>query len=88
MHEHLFKHQQELEEPHLLKYAAKVGLDAARFEREMGEHLYAERVKDDFHHALYGGGVTGTPTLYVNNVRHDDSVNLEGMLVAVERALR
>ena len=31
-------------------------------------------------------GVNGTPTFYINGVRHDDSYELETLLAALERA--
>ena len=31
-------------------------------------------------------GVNGTPTFYINGVRHDDSYNTEVLLDALERA--
>jgi protein-disulfide isomerase len=31
-------------------------------------------------------GVNGTPTFYINGVRHDDSYDLDTMLAALERA--
>ena len=31
-------------------------------------------------------GVNGTPTFYINGVRHDDSYELETLLPALERA--
>jgi protein-disulfide isomerase len=86
MYDTLFKHQQALEDRDLQQYAGKIGLDAARFEREMDEHKYAPRIQQEFHEALYGGGITGTPTFYINEVRHNDTANLERMLAAIQRA--
>jgi protein-disulfide isomerase len=31
-------------------------------------------------------GVNGTPTFYINGVRHDDAYELETLLAALERA--
>jgi protein-disulfide isomerase len=31
-------------------------------------------------------GVNGTPTFYINGVRHDDSYGLDTMLAALEQA--
>lgn len=86
MHDYLFKHQQALEDTHLSHYARKLGLDAARFDREMAEHLYAAQIQEDYNRSLYGGGVSGTPTFYINDVRHNDTVDLNRMLAAIDRA--
>lgn len=87
MHECLFKNQHALDDEHLQMYATKIGLDTARFNREMKENLYAELVREDVHSGLYGGRVTGTPTFYINGVRHDDTPDLERMLAAIKRVL-
>lgn len=44
MHDYLFEHTQTLGNDALLQYAAQLGLDVDRFEREVAEHVYAERV--------------------------------------------
>jgi protein-disulfide isomerase len=87
MHDFLFKHQHALEDQHLSRYARKIGLDGARFDREMAEHLYAARIQENYKRSLYAGGITGTPTFYINNLRHNDSMNLERMMAAIKRAI-
>ena len=52
----------------------------------MSDGLYAVKVGEDFTAALYGGGVTGTPTLYLNGVRLSNIKNLEALLEAVTKA--
>jgi hypothetical protein len=43
------------------------------------------RVRDDFMSGVRSG-VNGTPTFYINGLRHDDSYELETMLAAIARA--
>src|SRR6266704_5583279 len=75
MHDFLYEHQATLGDPGVaLGYAKKLGLDTQRFEREIAQHTYQKRIKDDFMSGVRSG-VNGTPTFYVNGVRHDgDSV--------------
>ena len=39
MHDHLFEHQQALEDADLVRYAGELGIDVERFARELDEHL-------------------------------------------------
>ncbi len=85
MYDLLFRHQQALRDRDLLLHAEKIGLDRARFERDLAEHAHAERVRKD----LAGGGrggVAGTPTFFINGVRHDDSDDLATLSDALEEA--
>src|SRR6266516_4278617 len=86
MHDYLFEHQQALEDAHLLQYAVALQLDTDRFVREMTEHVYANRVREDFLSGVRSG-VNGTPTFFINGVRHDDSYELETLLAAIEGAM-
>ena len=86
MHDSLFEHQQALDDAHLVHYAAALQLDQEKFEREMTEHIYAPRVREDFLSGVRSG-VNGTPTFYINGVRHDDSYALETLLAAIEDAM-
>jgi len=86
MHDTLFENQQALDDVHLVRYAAALKLDVDRFERELAEHLYAKRVREDFLSGVRSG-VNGTPTFFINGVRHDDSYELETLLAAIEAAM-
>lgn len=70
MHDILFRHQAELDEEALLRYARKVGLDLERFQRDLGGREAELRIREDL---TSGGlsGVKGTPSLYVNGERYD-----------------
>ena len=51
----------------------------------MAEHVHAERIHEDFMSGVRSG-VNGTPTFYINHVRHDDSYDADTLLDALERA--
>ena len=81
MHDTLFENQRRLRDRDLRDYAEKLGLDVELFDQELAEHVHAARVRDDF-----VNGVNGTPTFYINGVRHDDSYEVDTLLAALEQA--
>jgi protein-disulfide isomerase len=85
MHDLLYERQRHLTDPDLHAYAEELGLDAERFDKEMTEHVHEPRVHEDFMSGVRSG-VNGTPTFYVNGVRHDDSYEPDVLLAALERA--
>jgi protein-disulfide isomerase len=84
MHDLLYEHQSRLEDQDLRGYAEGLGLDVERFDRELADHVHAARVRDDFMSGVRSG-VNGTPTFYVNGVRHDDSYDRDTLLAALQR---
>jgi len=70
MHDMLFGNQQALESGDLVLYAAKIGIDAQRFERELAVGVYARKVRDDFRGGIRGGA-NGMPTFCINRFRYD-----------------
>lgn len=85
IHDYQFEHQQELAKDSVLQYAAQLELDTERFEREIAEHVYAEQVCEDFQSSV-SSGVNGTPTFFINSVRHNGAWNLEMLLAAIGSA--
>ena len=85
MHDALYEHQRALDDAHLRRQAAALGLDEGRFDRDLSGHAYAGRVRED---VLSGArsGVNGTPTFFINGRRHDGSYDLETLLAALEDA--
>jgi protein-disulfide isomerase len=87
MHDWLFTHQDELDPPHLVVGVDRVGLPAEEVGQELNAHVYRDRVQRDF----VGGvrsGVNGTPTFFVNGIRHDQGYQLPSLLAAVDAAAR
>ena len=87
MHEYLFEHQKQLKELDLRRYATELGLDADRFERDRRSPEVAHRIERD----LASGersGVEGTPTFYVNGVRHDGSYELDSLREAIVASMQ
>jgi protein-disulfide isomerase len=84
MHDVLFENQTRLADADLRRYADRVGLDLERFDADMAQHAYAERVREDFMGGVRSG-VNGTPTFYVNGARHDDAYDVETLVRALQR---
>jgi len=85
MHDLLYEDQKHLLDRDLHTYAEQLGLDAELFDKELAEHVHADRVHEDFMSGVRSG-VNGTPTFYTNGKRHDDSYDAETLLAALEQA--
>lgn len=86
MYELLFANQHHLKEKHLLDYASQIGLDLPRYQNEMKDHVYLQRVQEH----MQGGrrlGVRSTPAFYVNGVFTDVSFGLQHLREAIDRVL-
>lgn len=86
MHDYLLEHQLALEEVNLLEYAAELELDVERFERDLKEHTYADKVREDFKSGVRSG-VNGTPTFFINGSRYDGPWDVESLIEAIEKPL-
>src|SRR5580692_6145331 len=80
MHDLLFENQEALDDENLAEYAATLGLDAARLIEEVLTGVHTARVREDFRSGARGG-VNGTPTLFINGVRHEGG--LDALLAAL-----
>jgi protein-disulfide isomerase len=80
MHELLFHHQQALEDDDLRGYAAELGLDVARFERDSRGEAALERVRRDVRSGAASGEVRGTPTLFIDGVLHRAGYDVASLL--------
>jgi protein-disulfide isomerase len=85
MHAALFEHQDALGDDHLVTYASDIGLDAARFRRDLQTHAHAGRVREDIDSGLESG-VRGTPTFFIQEVRYDGLLGVSQLLTAIEAA--
>jgi protein-disulfide isomerase len=85
MHDLLYENQKRLDDTDLHGYAQQLGLDVGAFDQDLAGHALAERVREDFMSGVRSG-VNGTPTFYINGLRHDGGYELESLLGALERA--
>ena len=82
MHDVLFETRQ-LGPRELLAHASALDLDVERFAAELNAHTHRPRVREDFLSGVRGG-VNGTPTFFVNGIRHNGSWDLDSLLSALD----
>jgi hypothetical protein len=78
MHDALFANQDHLEVKHLRRYAEQLQLDMARYDAEMGDEVYLQRIRDH----LEGGrrsNLMSTRGFFVNGVIVDVSFGLRAL---------
>ncbi len=87
MHDLLFDSQPHLKLPQLRSYADRLQLDMPRYDLEMDDHVYLQRVRE---HMQSGreSGVRATPTFFVDGKVKDVSFGMRSLFDAVEAALR
>ncbi len=85
MHDILLEHQGELKFRQLRGYARRLGLDLERFDTDLHESSHASRIEEDVDSADLSG-VTGTPTFFINERRHDGAYDIEALSAAVRAA--
>ena len=79
MHDLLFEHQEDLALENLYQYAEAAGLDLPEFKNDLHGRVHASRVLHDVKSGRRSG-VTGTPTLFLNDERLEDDDRLEDVI--------
>lgn len=82
MHDVLYENQNALEDEDLAEYAAALDLDVPRLIGEVETGAHARRIREDFLSGVRSG-VNGTPTFFVNNLRHDGGYDEESLVAAL-----
>ena len=85
MHDLLFENQKALDDDSLAGYAEEAGVDGRAVLLDLADARYQRYVRDSFMNGVRSG-VNGTPTFYINGVRHDDSYEAAVLIEALERA--
>jgi protein-disulfide isomerase len=86
MHEVLYANQRALDDASLIEYAARIGLSRTEIGRTLAQHFYQDAVSEDFISGV-PSGVTGTPTFFVNGLRHDGSYDYETLMSVIADAI-
>jgi protein-disulfide isomerase len=86
MHELLFTHQDRLAPRDLLVLARSIDLDLEQFAEDLTQRKYEARVRRDFMSGVRSG-VNGTPTFFINGVRHNGSWDLESLLDGIRASI-
>jgi protein-disulfide isomerase len=86
MHDAIYENQESLEEEMIEDLAKKLKLDINRFNSDIKARKFKEHVKKDF----LGGaksGVNGTPSLFINGERFDESLDEESLIAFIRQQL-
>lgn len=65
MHRSLYLSADKLEDRHLRHYAQAIGLDIQKFDQEMANKTYADKILNAYYESI-NNGITGTPTTFIN----------------------
>jgi Na+/H+ antiporter NhaA len=85
MHDLLLEHQDALRYRDLVGYAEQLGLDVERFEEDLRARTGGRRVAEDVDSADLSG-VSGTPTFFLNGLRHYGAYDIATLSAAVKAA--
>jgi protein-disulfide isomerase len=87
MHDLLYENQSHLKLHQLRGYAERLDLDMARYDADMKNERYLQRVREH----IEGGSLSGaraTPTFFINQKLHDVSFGLQHLAEGVAAALK
>ena len=85
MHGILYQNQHALEDRDLVGYAAQIDIPPEWAASALRTHEFAPRVREQFMSGVRSG-VNGTPTFFINGVRHDGGWDERSLLAAVQSA--
>jgi protein-disulfide isomerase len=85
MHDALFENQQQLGQPLIEALVKRLNLDADHFKTDLETRKFQPRVKHDFMGGVRSG-VNGTPGLFINGERYDESWDEESLTAALMQA--
>lgn len=84
MHDLLYENQESLEESDLINYAESLDLPATELRAAIEKELFVDKIKNDFMGGIRSG-VNGTPTFFINGIRHNGSFEYEDLLAALNQ---
>jgi len=83
MHDSLYENQERLSLPLLFELADALSLSVPDLQQALQKHEFLPRVRNDFMGGVRSG-VNGTPTFFINGVRHDGSYTSEDLTAAID----
>lgn len=84
-HDLLFENQPALAEEDLLGYAEQLGLDMDQFRQELEDGVHRDQITQGRSDGT-AVGITGTPTLFINNLKYRGPVSVAGLQAALDAA--
>ncbi len=88
MHDFIYENQKSLnDEEFFLKFSdKKLGLDKEKIRQSVAQHAFEPRIREDFMSGVRSG-VNGTPTLFIQEHRHNGSYEFKVLDDAIKSAL-
>jgi len=86
MHDHLFEHQDQLNDSSLISYAKQLKLDVEQFESDFEKPELIQKVDTDFESGVRSG-VNGTPSFFINGEKYEGDWEEEPFLEYLESLL-
>lgn len=86
MHDALFENQPKLDDQHLARYAAELGLDPDRLMTDLLAGAHAARIQEDLQ-AGARASVRGTPTFFINGALYEGEPEVDAFLDALSISL-
>lgn len=86
MHEKLLSPGRKLDRTNLNRYAEQLGLDMARFDAELSDEIYRQRIREQIAGA-HSSHVRATPGVFVNGVVQDVSGGMNDLFMRVSAEL-
>jgi len=86
MHDLLFQNQERLSAALFLELAEELGLSAAALSQAFEDGLFTAHVRSEFSGGVRSG-VNGTPTFFLNGVRHDGSWEFPELLLVIDQVV-
>lgn len=86
MHDAIYENQQYLSIPFLFELAGSMGLSTDALSDALETHEFLPKIRQDF----LGGvksGVNGTPTFFINGLRHDGGYEYPDLSAAINQAM-
>jgi protein-disulfide isomerase len=87
MHDLLFENQMLMDDQLFVTLAQRLELPVTALESALRDREFEKRVRDDFRGGVRSG-VNGTPTFFINGLRHDGSYDFKTLVVAIDPAPR
>jgi protein-disulfide isomerase len=86
MHQSIFANQHQLNVPLLIALAANLKLSPIALRDALASGTFATKIQGDFMGGVRSG-VNGTPTFFVNGVRHDSAYGVATLSSAIDQAI-
>jgi protein-disulfide isomerase len=83
MHDLLYEHQNALDEPHLLDYAKRLGLDQEALAVALREQTYRPLI-DEIKEGAQESEIPGTPAFFLNEVLFEEDPSVESFSDAID----